>query len=140
MEDSQRENVATYMASSGEAQTPSVNSGSLNSSPAPPCSIEDSLSFVIVDGHGELTSSPQQSTLQSWVAHPCGKMRSSVSSDASLNTGLQKLQDRPTSTHKLAYEQSLLVKRYPTEERKIYVDDDLNQKIEKHEKLIQTVS
>ena len=139
MEDSQWGNVATNMASSGEAQTPSVNSGSLNSSPASPCSIEDSLSFVIVDGC-ELTSSPQQSTLQSWVAHPCGKMRSSVSSDASLNTGLQKLQDRPTSTHKLAYEQSLLVKRYPTEERKIYVDDDLNQKIEKHEKLIQTVS
>ena len=116
MEDSQWGNVATNMASSGEAQTPSVNSGSLNSSPASPCSIEDSLSFVIVDGC-ELTSSPQQSTLQSWVAHPCGKMRSSGGTD--LNRGLQKLQDCAASTLRLVCEPNLLLKGDPTKGRKI---------------------
>ena len=137
MEDSLWENIETDMASSGEAQIPLVNSGSLNSSTESPCSIEDS--FEVVKGHGALTSSPQQSTLQSWVVNPCGKMTSSVGSDASLNTGLQKLQYRAASTHKLAYEQSLLVKRNTTGARKI-CDDGLSDPTEKHDKQIQTVS
>ena len=66
-------------------------------------------SYVVVDDHDSISP---QSDLQSWVRQPA-QMSSSVDSEASLNTCLNRAQQLSKSAHQRAYEQNQLLNNFP---------------------------